>query len=215
MFLVTKSITCGCVLKTNSSGDITCIAGFKVFTVVSVHLKNTTHTLLITLYRIVNAGACVNSTGIYTEEANLTNKGVGSNLKCKSSKRLIVIRTSNLFLVGIGINTLNSFNVCRSGHILNNGVKQRLNTLVSVRSTAADGNHTVCDCGLTDNLLNLFGGGFFTLEVFFHQFFILLNDMLNKFSSVLISEFLHIVGDFFNSNILTKVIVVYKSMHFY
>ena len=97
-----------------------------------MHLQDTSHTLFILLNRVVNAGACVNSTGVNTEEANLTNERVGCDFKRKSGERLCIGRVPVLFLPCIGVGTLNSLNVGWSRHIINNSVKERLNALVSV-----------------------------------------------------------------------------------
>ena len=50
---------------------------------------------------------------------------------------------SYLFLIGLGINALDSGNIRGSGHIVNNCIKQKLNTLVAVGSAANNGNHMV------------------------------------------------------------------------
>ena len=90
MLLVAQCITGGGVFETYGSGNIAGVAGFNILAVVSVHLQDTSHTLFILLNRVVNAGACVNSTGVNTEEANLTNERVGCDFKRKSGERLCI-----------------------------------------------------------------------------------------------------------------------------
>ena len=132
MLLVAQCITGGGIFETYGSGNIAGVAGFYILTVVSVHLQDASHTLSVLLDRVVNAGACVNSTGVNTEEANLTDERVGCDFKRKSGERLCIGRVPVLFLAGLGVGTLNSLNVGRSRHIIDNSVQERLNALVSV-----------------------------------------------------------------------------------
>ena len=208
MLFIAKSVAGCSVFETDSRCNIACVAGFKIFTVISVHLQNTAHSFAVLLNCVVNSRAGIYCTGIYTEITNLTYKRVGGNLKCKSCKGLGVRRNSLLLFVGIGIDTLNSFYIGRSRHIINNGVKKRLNTLVAVRCTAADRNHFVCYCSLTDNCLHLLNRGFFTLKVFFHQFVVHFNNRLNQSGTILFGKLFHIIGDGLVANILTEIIII-------
>ena len=108
-----------------------------------MHLKNSSHALVCIFGGVVNRAAGFNLTRINSEEAELADKGIGCNLEGESCKRLLVGRMSYLFLIGLGINALNSGNIRGSGHIVNNCVKQKLNTLVAVGSAANNGNHMV------------------------------------------------------------------------
>ena len=62
MLLIAESITCCCVLESYGSGDITGVNFIYILSVVSVHLKNTSETLISILNRVVNSCACLNST---------------------------------------------------------------------------------------------------------------------------------------------------------
>ena len=66
------------------------------------------------------------------DDGKFTNKWVCHNFECQSRKRFIVICFSFRLFSGIRINTLNSRNIQRRRHIINNSVKERLNALVSV-----------------------------------------------------------------------------------
>ena len=178
-----------------------------------MHLENSSHTLFVLLNRVVNAGACVNSTGINTEEAYLTNERVGGNLKRESGERLCIGRMSVFLFTGLGVGSLYSFNVGRSRHIIYDSVKERLNALVPVGSTAGNRNHIICYCGLTDYLLYLFNRRLFAFEVFFHQFLVLLNNMLDKLGMILVGKLNHILGDGLVSYILTEVVIIDLSVH--
>ena len=108
-----------------------------------MHLQDTTHSFPVVLNRVIDGGACVDRTGVYAEIAQLSDERVGSNLECKRGKRLCVGGMSVLLLVRIRVNALDRLNVRRSGHEVNNRVKQRLNALVAVSGTAGDGNNLV------------------------------------------------------------------------
>ena len=145
MILIAERITCRCIFQTNGSSDIAGINGVDILSVVSVHLKDTSDTLGVILCRVIYVRTCVQCTCIYTEEAELTDIGVSSDLERKSCKGLGIGRRNFHFLFGFGIDALDRRNVCRSGHIVNNRIEQLLNALVAVRSTAGDRHHSVVD----------------------------------------------------------------------
>ena len=78
-----------------------------------MHLNDTSDTLLLVLRRVKNIGTCHHDAGINSEEAELTDERVCSDLECESGERLFVRRRSLLFLIGLRVNTLDSGNVER------------------------------------------------------------------------------------------------------
>ena len=90
MCFVAEGITGGGVLETYHCGDITGVALFDVLTLVCVHLKYTSAALLGVLYGVVYVGARLDRTGIYAEEAELSDVRVGHDLECECGERLFV-----------------------------------------------------------------------------------------------------------------------------
>ena len=76
MLLVAQGVTGGGILQTDSSRDIASVNGVDILTVVGVHLQDTANTLVVILDRVVNGGTGIQSTGVHTEEAELTNERV-------------------------------------------------------------------------------------------------------------------------------------------
>ena len=143
--------------------------------------------------RVEYGCTCVNLTGIYAEEAELTDEGVGSDLERESCKRLVV-RSGSFFLsVCFGVSTLDSGDVGRSGHVVDNGVEHHLNALVAVRRTAGYGNHSVIDGSLTDHLLDLVNGDLLALEVFLHELLVKLRNGLDELLMVFLGDSLHVI----------------------
>ena len=86
LFVAEGITSCG-ILQTNSSSDITSIYGFDILSVVGMHLKNPSHSFSVILGCVQHGRTSVNSTRIYTEEAQLTNERVCCDLKCQSCER--------------------------------------------------------------------------------------------------------------------------------
>ena len=103
---------------------------------VGVHLENTSHTLLLALSGVENGGARFNYAGVNPEKAKLTHKWAGGDLKRQSGERLVISRFPVGLLAGIGVGTLYGGDIEWRGHIVNYRVKQLLNALVLIRSTA-------------------------------------------------------------------------------
>ena len=72
---------------------------------ICVHLKDTSNTLLLALCCIQYIRTGAQSTRIHTEVCQLTNEWVSHDLECKSCKRLF-IRRMTLDLVAVQVNAL-------------------------------------------------------------------------------------------------------------
>ena len=134
--LVTDCITSCCHLETNCCCDVTRVNFVKFLTFVSMHLKDTANTLFFALCSIQYVGTGVQSTGIYTEVSKLTYERVCHDLECKSCERLFIGRFTCDFLT-IHVNALDSRNVYRRRHELEDSIQKFLNAFISVGCTAA------------------------------------------------------------------------------
>ena len=121
---------------------------------------------------------------------------------------------TDFFFIGIGVNALNCLNIGGGRHIIDNRVEKRLNALITVRSTAGNRHHGVRNRRFANGAFNLFNGKFFAVEVFFHQLFILLGDMLDKLFTVFLCQLFHIVRDRLTADILAKVVIIDFCIHF-
>ena len=150
---------------------------------------------------------------VYAEEAELTNEGVGSDLE-RERREGLVVGSGSLFLsVGFGVGTLNSGNVGRSGHVVDNGVEHHLNALVAVGRTAGYGNHCVIDGSLTDHGLDLVNGDLLAAEVLLHEFLVELRNGFDELLVVLVGKLLHVLGDFLLRVICAVLVVIDLSLH--
>ena len=214
VFWITQGITGSNLLNTYCSCDIACVASFDIFSVVSMHLKDTTHSFCVAFGCVENSVAGVNNTRVYTEEAEFTYEWVGCNLECKSCKRSIIGRWSVLFFFSIKTYTFDIWDIGWCWHVVNDSIQKFLNTLVFIGSTTADWNHSVSDGINTDCVFDFFDGQFLTIEVFFHQFFILLADGFDHLCAVFFCLVFHVVWNVNNRNVLAQIIVVNVSFHF-
>ena len=210
---VAQCVTGGGVLQTNNGCDIACVYSFDILSVVGVHLYDTSHTLLVVLGSVQNGCACVYSTGIYTEEAQLTNKRVSCDLECQCCERLAVGRVAKNFFAGFRISTLDRRYIQRRRHIIYDSVQQFLYALVTIGSTAGNRNHLVCDGGLTDASLDLVDGDFFIVKELLHQSVVLLSNVFHQFLVIFLSLFLQVIRNFFHTDVLAQVIIVNISLH--
>ena len=103
VLLVAQRVTGGGILQTDSSRNIARVNGVDVLTVVGVHLQDTADTLVVILDRVVDGGACVQRTGVHTEEAELTDIRVSHDLEGQSCERLVVGGDTILLLAGLGL----------------------------------------------------------------------------------------------------------------
>ena len=81
---IAERITGGGVLQTNDSSNITCVTAVDILAVVGVHLQDSSQTLVAVLGSIVNSAAGGDCARINSEEAELTDEGIGRDLESKS-----------------------------------------------------------------------------------------------------------------------------------
>ena len=210
---VAERVAGGGVLKTDSRSDISGVNAVDILSVVGVHLQDSSQTLVAVLGSIVNSAAGGDCARINSEEAELTDEGIGRDLESKSCERLGIRRMTELLFTGLGVRALYRRDIRRSGHVINNSVKQLLNTLVAVRSTAAYGNHLIGDSRLADAGLYLINGELLAAEILLEQLVVLFGDMLNELIMILLCKFLHVLGNILNSDVETLVIIVDISLH--
>ena len=213
VLLVAQRVTGGGILQTDSSRNIARVNGVDVLTVVGVHLQDTADTLIVILDRVVDGGACVQRTGVHTEEAELTDIRVSHDLEGQSCERLVVGGDTILLLAGLGVGALDGCNVGRSRHVVNNGIQQLLNAAVLVGGAADNGNDLVRDGSLTQSRLDFFLGQLFAFQVLHHQLFVGLSNSFDQLVMVLLSLLLHILGDRLNADVIAHVIIVDVSLH--
>ena len=213
MILITQSITSGGVLQTDNGSNITCVAAVDILAVVGVHLQDTAHTLLGVLHGVVDSGTCLNLTGVNTEVCQLTNERVGSDLEGQSGKGSVVGRRTGLLLFGLRVHALDVLDVGRGGHIVNDRIQQLLNAAVLVGRTTGNGNQSICNGLLADSSLQFLTSDLLTLQVLFHQDFVVLGNSLNEDVAILLSLLLHVLGDGLAAHVVAHIVVVDLSVH--
>ena len=81
----------GHVLQTHAGSDVAGADFFNFFTVVGVHLHDTTDTLFLAAHRVVNRGvALLQHAGIHAHEGQLSHERVGHQLECQAEIFVVV-----------------------------------------------------------------------------------------------------------------------------
>ena len=212
MLLVADGITCGRKLKAYCRGNVSGIYLVKLRSLICVHLKDTSYTLLLLFGRIIYVGTGIHGSGVYTEECKLSYEGVCHNLKCQCGERLFV-RRMTLRLISVHIRSLDRRNVGGSGHIVKHRIQKLLNALVPVSRAAAYGNCRTLAGSLSQSLLQIFRRGFFSLQVHHHQIIVQLADFFNQLGTIKLGIVRHISRDINNGNVLALLIVVDVGFH--
>ena len=214
VFLIAESITGSGVFQTYSSCDITGVNLFNFFAVVSMHLQDTTDTLAFTFSGVIYIRTSSQGTGVYTEECQLTNKRVGSNLECQCRERSFVAGRTLIFFAGFRVYTFDVRNICRCRHELDYSVQHRLNAFVFVGRTAANRSHFASDSCFTDTSQDFFFGQLFAFQIFHHQLVIGFSNSFNQCCTVFLSFFFHVSRDFYELFFFTECIIINDCSHF-
>ena len=102
----------------------------------------------------------------------------------------------------------------RGGQIIDDSVQQGLNALVTVRSTAQHGRHTVVHRSMTDTGLDFFNGqGLGIIQILLHQVVVFSGDGLHQLLMHQLSLIQQIRRNRFLANVLALVVIVDFGFH--
>ena len=213
MIFVAERIAGGGIFGRSNGRDIARINFVDIGSFVCMHLQNTAETFMLVFRRVINVRTFHNDTRIYAEEAKLSDERVGHDLECQRGERRFVGRRAFVLFLGFGVYTLDSGNVERRRHIVDNRVEQFLHALILIGSAADNRNDLVGDNGLAKSGFQFGNRQFLTVAILFKQFFVGFGNRLNHLASVLFGHLHHIRGNFFHAHILTEIVVIYVGFH--
>ena len=199
MIFITESITGSHIFETDSCGNVAAVNLFAFFTLVCVHLKNTSETFAFACSGIVNNSAAGRHTGIYTEIDELSDIGIVHDLECKRRERNLIADFAAFRLIRIGVRSMNFPDIDRRREIINYRIKEKLNTLVFECSSAERGNELTGKHCTAKSLFQEINGGNFIIQENFHDGLVIFRDAFDHESSCFGKFFLHI---FRNGNFL-------------
>ena len=179
-----------------------------------MHLQDTTDTLTFAFSGVIYIRTSSQGTGVYTEECQLTNERVGSNLECQCGERSFVARRTFIFFTGYRIYAFDVRNIGRSRHEIDYSVQHRLYAFVFVRRTAANRSHLASDGLFTDTSDEFFFGQLFAFQIFHHEFVVAFSNRFNQSCTIFFSFFFHICRNFYKFFFFTQCIIINDSSHF-
>ena len=118
-----------------------------------------------------------------------------------------------MVFVAVEVGSLDRRDVGRSRHELDDRVQKLLNALVSVSRAAADRDRGARDAAPAERSLHFFHRGFLALQIHHHQVLVEVADLLHELRAPLLGLILHILGDRFNTDILSVLPVVIICLH--
>ena len=185
---VTDCISSTDILETYTGTDITTADYLHWVLAIRVHLEETRDAFLLTRTCIVDIATSCKRTRINAEEAETTYIGVGCDLKCESTERLIgrSLTCYNLIRI-INSRTRNLRGIDRAGEVCTNSIKKCLYPFILERRTTEHGENLHRERTLTDSSTDLiFCNSRRIVEVFFHECIVTLCEL-----------FKHLVAPFF------------------
>mmetsp|Transcript_132112 Transcript_132112/g.381949 ORF Transcript_132112/g.381949 Transcript_132112/m.381949 type:complete len:468 (-) Transcript_132112:328-1731(-) len=179
VFLVTESFSSSSILKTNKGNNITGDSGLDLSSVIGVHLKHTSNSLVLSLDRVVNSGTGLHDPRVNASKGERSDERVGGDLEGKSRHGLDIGRVSLDWFSVFG-NTSDGQNIKGRRHVVNDSIQQRLDSLVLKGSSGQNGNKVQVESTLSDQLLESGHIWFLSLQVCHENVLILLHCSFNK-----------------------------------
>lgn len=129
--IITESVARHGELETDGGRNLSSADFFDVFSVVGVHEQNSAYTLSLALCDVHDRLSSLECSGVDSEVGKLTVR-IRHNLESDGRKRLVVACFSGQNLACFRVDTLNSRNVERRGHVCHYGIEQFLYALVFI-----------------------------------------------------------------------------------
>mmetsp|Transcript_7328 Transcript_7328/g.11591 ORF Transcript_7328/g.11591 Transcript_7328/m.11591 type:complete len:647 (+) Transcript_7328:221-2161(+) len=180
LFLGAESLSGSSVFKTDKCNNVTGNSRLDFSTVVGVHLKHTSDSFVLPFDRVVDGTSGFQNTRIDTSESQRTNKRVIGNLESQGRHWFSVRRLSLGWFTGL-CDSGNSQNVEGGRHVIDNGIQQRLNTLVLKRGSSQNRDQIQTQSSLSNESFQCWDIWHFSFKVLHENLFVLLNSKLDKF----------------------------------
>ena len=212
-FFIAKGIAGRCKLQAYSRSNVPGVRFRNFFPVVGMHQQDTSHTFPFIFGRVINIGTGSDHTGIYPEESQFANKGVGSNFECQRRERFAVGSGAGIFLPGLRIDALDTFNISRSRHIIDYCVQQGLNPFILIRRTTEYRIQFAFNSLFADSSFQFFVSDFFAFQIFHHQVVVTFGNSFHQNAAIFFSLLFHFGRDFHKFFVLAHIVAVYNGLH--
>ncbi len=214
MLLVAEGIAGAGVLETDGCCDITGEDLIDLLSLVGMHLKETSHSLLLVLRGVEHVGARLAGAGVDSHECKLSDERIGDDLECERAERLGVIRLSRL-RVAVEIRALYRRNVQRGGHVLNDGIQALLDTLVLVCGTAHNRDSSALAGCLAQRCLHLVDGDGFlaAIEELLQKRIVQLADLLDHLIVIHLRVVLEVIRNRLDLNVRAVIVLIIVRIH--
>ena len=190
---VTEGIAGGGVLQADERDDITRNSAVDVSAVDGVHLEQAANALFLALHRVEDTGALVQDTRVNASKRKRTDEGVVHDLECKGGEGLRVRRLTLHRRIVLGVHALDSRDVERRRHVVDNGIEKRLDAFVLESSAKNNRGVNLSQAALADDRLETLLRQLLALEVGLHRLVISLDSKLDQLLTVLLGLLLHVI----------------------
>ena len=162
-----------------------------VLAIVRVHQKHAANALLAILGGVDDAGAAFEPTGIDAAEGDGADEGIVHDLEGEHRQRLAVARIAH-DLVALAVDALDRRHVEGRWQEVDDGVEQRLHTLVLERGPGEHGEKRAGDYRFADQAFEGRFIGLFALEVGGHGVVVEFDRSLDQFLAIFLGLFEHV-----------------------
>ena len=202
------------LLETHGSNNVSGADGVDVLALVGVHQEEASKTLLlVTFGGVVNGVTLFQGARVHAKVGQLTDVGVGHDLKCQRREGLSVIGVAleDIFLARLG--ALGWRKVEWAWQEVHHGVEHGLYTLVLKSRSVQDWHAEAFERSATERLAYVGGGDLFVSEDLLHQRVVEGSQGVEQAGAVLVSLSLVLSGDVNNFELLALVVVVDRCLH--
>ena len=202
---VTQGVTGGGFLQTDERVDVTGVGVLDRVLLVRVHLEELAHALLLVLGGVEHLLARDSLAGVDAHVGELAEERVDGNLEGQCGERLLDGRLTGQGLLTVEGGAVDFTDVQRVREVVNDGIEQRLDTLVAVSGTAEDRVDLGVHGQFADSALDFLNGQLFAAEVLLHELFVGLSNGLEQLLAVLFSLLLQLGRDLLDGAIGTNL----------
>src|SRR3989338_7753639 len=202
------------ILQAYGGGNFSGENLFHLFSLVRLEAHDSAQALFGLRGRIIDISAALNGTGVHAEEGELANEGICLKLEGKCREWLLVRGVAHYLLARPRISALDRRNVEGARQVINDGVEHKLNALVLQSRASHNGENFVLYHRFSHYPLQIFERSFFALKIRVHHYFVVLDDALDQFGTVLYRVGFDIFWDLLLDNLIAHLAFEVEGLHF-
>mmetsp|Transcript_31769 Transcript_31769/g.101609 ORF Transcript_31769/g.101609 Transcript_31769/m.101609 type:complete len:712 (+) Transcript_31769:192-2327(+) len=192
---VAQRLSRRCVLATDDGDDVACARHVDVGPIVRVHFEHASNPLLLALDGVEDRAPLRNHARVHARKRERAHKGIRHDLEGKRRKGFVVGGLAHHVLLAVDRGALDGLNVRRRGHVVDDGIEERLHALVLEGGAGQHGHEVARQGPLANEALQLLRRRVLAVQIGHQRLLVELDGELDELGVVVLRLLLQLLRD--------------------